>query len=327
VNAVELRRSIIEAGDVIELGDVRFKFVGAGQIFVPGPNESQQLTAITDREAELAPPTKRGWGGYFLPIMGAGIVGAGIIVAFVFFVGRRSLSEGADAATAVIPDPEQTTLADAKRTCTPDDCEAAHTAVAAFPDDSPWAQNPDFRYVESTWGDSLLRKARAETDPQARRALLLRVVADSKVDPAQKKAAQDMLDAASPVAVDPAPTTTVTVRDAGGALAQSSPTTIPPPPRPPSAPTSHVTTTNATTNAGTSSPAPTPSPKPTGPSTYERAREAALRGEPAAVRQLLESRVRNGHATNDEASLVRQACKLMHDQACADDVKQKYPGS
>ena len=31
VNGVELRRSIIEAGDVIELGDVRFKFVGAGK--------------------------------------------------------------------------------------------------------------------------------------------------------------------------------------------------------------------------------------------------------------------------------------------------------
>ena len=54
VNAVELKRSIIEAGDVIELGDVRFKFVGAGQVFVPGPNESQQLTAISDRDAELA---------------------------------------------------------------------------------------------------------------------------------------------------------------------------------------------------------------------------------------------------------------------------------
>jgi hypothetical protein len=44
------------------------------------------------------------------------------------------------------------------------------------------------------------------------------------------------------------------------------------------------------------------------------------------VRQLLENRVRNGHATTDEASLVREACKLMHDTACVDDVKQKYSG-
>lgn len=54
INGVDLKRSIIEAGDVIELGDVRFRFVGAGQVFVPGPNESQQLTAISDRAAEMA---------------------------------------------------------------------------------------------------------------------------------------------------------------------------------------------------------------------------------------------------------------------------------
>src|SRR6516165_9453210 len=36
VNTAELRRGIVEAGDVIELGDVKFKFVAAGQIFRPG---------------------------------------------------------------------------------------------------------------------------------------------------------------------------------------------------------------------------------------------------------------------------------------------------
>ena len=90
VNAVELKRSIIEAGDVIELGDVRFKFVGAGQVFVPGPNESQQLTAISDREAELADPSRRTWGGYALPILGAGFVGALIILGFVWFLRARA---------------------------------------------------------------------------------------------------------------------------------------------------------------------------------------------------------------------------------------------
>jgi len=33
VNGTDLRRGIIEPGDVIELGDVQFKFVAAGQIF------------------------------------------------------------------------------------------------------------------------------------------------------------------------------------------------------------------------------------------------------------------------------------------------------
>src|SRR4029079_2936240 len=54
VNGADLRRGIIEAGDIIELGDVRFKFVGAGQVFVPGVTESAQLEAISDRAANAA---------------------------------------------------------------------------------------------------------------------------------------------------------------------------------------------------------------------------------------------------------------------------------
>ena len=329
VNAVELRRSIIEAGDVIELGDVRFKFVGAGQIFVPGPNESQQLTAITDREAEFA-VQKRGWGGYVLPIVGAGIIGAGIIVAFVFFVGRRTMSEAVDAGITAA-DTEQAALAEARRTCTVDDCEAPHTMIAALPDDSPWHDNADVRAIQATWAESVLKKARAEQDPTARRAILNRLLGDPRVDPSQKKQAEGLLDAL--VNTAPPPTTasaepsatvvaTLPARDAGVA-------TAPPTPREPvvrTTPTSHTTVTNATTNA-TPSPPSTPTPKPTGPSAYERAREAALRGEPAAVRQILETKVRGGHGTTEEASLVRQACKAMSDKACADEVKSKYPGS
>jgi hypothetical protein len=57
----------------------------------------------------------------------------------------------------------------------------------------------------------------------------------------------------------------------------------------------------------------------------DRAREAALRGEPATVRQLLEARVRSGHGTAEEANLVRQACKMMGDRECVVDMDVKYP--
>jgi hypothetical protein len=83
--------------------------------------------------------------------------------------------------------------------------------------------------------------------------------------------------------------------------------------------------TNATANAGTASAPPTPAPKATGPSTLERAREAALRNEPAAVRNLLEQRVMSARATTDEVNLVREACKQMGDKACKDAIKAKYP--
>ena len=70
--------------------------------------------------------------------------------------------------------------------------------------------------------------------------------------------------------------------------------------------------------------APTPAPKPS-VNAYEKAREAALRGEPAVVRQHLEQKLRSGHGTAEEANLDRQACKAMGDKACSDDIKAKYP--
>jgi ABC transport system ATP-binding/permease protein len=318
VNAVELRRSIIEAGDVIELGDVRFKFVGAGQIFVPGPNESQQLTAISDREAELVGP-KKGLGGYIVPVVGAGVVGAMIILAFVYVLRARSAAEQGDAGAMVV-ETEQVMLTEAKSKCTIDDCEQAHTMVSTLPEGSPWRDHADARYVTFTWAESLLKKARLDPDNATRGATLRRILADPRVDAVQKKQASDLLTPET----SPTPTDlpTVATKDSG-AIATTPAIPTPPPTR--ATPTSHTTVTNATTSVPTPAPSPTtPAPKPT-VNVLEKAREAALRGEPAAVRQLLEQKVRNGHGTAEEANLVRQACKAMGDRACSDDVKSKYP--
>lgn len=325
VNAVELKRSIIEAGDVIELGDVRFKFIGAGQVFVAGPNESQQLTAISDRDAELADPKKKsGLGGYAGPIIGAGVVGAALIVGIVFMMRQR----GDDGSTDIGPsvDAEQAIVLEAKKNCTVDDCESAHVAVnARIPEGSPWRDSADFHQIEQTWAESILKKARAESDPNARRALLQRLVGSPKVEASQRKQANDMI---AQLVDQPAPTPSElpvapATKDSGAttALVVAPPPTTPPspPPRPP--PTSHTTVTNATATPPTP-PAPTPKPA---VNLAERAREAALNGNPAEVRRILEARVMSGHATSEEARLVRAACKQMGDSACSDAIKAKYP--
>lgn len=320
VNSVELRRSIIEAGDVIELGDVRFKFIGKGQVFVPGPNESQQLTAISDREAELVQEDKRSFGGYVVPVLGAGAVGAGIILALVVLL-KTKATDQADAGIVGASDSELMLLADAKRSCSIDDCEQAHAAISSLPDGSRWRDHPDFRYVVSTWAESLLKRARLDPDPTSRRATLGRILGDTKVDAVQRKQASDLLEGPTPTPTDlPAAPS-----KEGGAP----PTVVAPPPTPATtrtAPTSHTTVTNATTGVPTPGASPAPAPKATGPSALERARDAALRGELAVVRQLLENKVRNGHATPEEANLVRQACKQMGDRTCSDEIKSKYPG-
>jgi hypothetical protein len=65
-------------------------------------------------------------------------------------------------------------------------------------------------------------------------------------------------------------------------------------------------------------------PKAPAPSPVEQARQAALRGEPGVVRQLLENKVRSGHGTHEEIRLVREACKVQQDRACTEDIKARY---
>lgn len=312
VNAAELRRSIIEAGDVIELGDVRFKFVGAGQIFVPGPNESQQLTAISDREAELVIP-KKGLGGYIGPIAGAGAVGVLILLVFGYILRTRAATGQDDG--SIEADTEQTLLAEAKSACTVDDCERAHTMVSALPETSPWRDHADFRFITSTWAESLLQRARVEPDSARREAALKQILADPRVDATVKEQATDLLTTPEPA---PTPTDLPTITAPQGSSSAVVTVASPPPSTPAptrTAPTSHATVTSS----------PTPTPKASNTNALDRAREAALRGDPAAVRQLLEQKVRSNRATAEEANLVRQACKAMGDRACSEDVKAKYP--
>jgi pSer/pThr/pTyr-binding forkhead associated (FHA) protein len=329
VNAVELKRSIIEAGDVIELGDVRFKFVGAGQVFVPGPNESQQLTAISDREAELADPRRKSWGGYALPILGAGFVGALIILGVVYFLRARAGAGEIPPGGAITttPDTDQAIVAEAKRTCTADDCDAAYQQISGLPEKSPWRGHKDFREIENTWADSMFKRATASPDLAVKRALLAKVGAATTLDDARRaKLAAALAELDQPAATpSQLPVATAPSTATSAPLVATNPPTTPsavrtPPPHP-----------TATTPATTTTPAPTAptvtatAKPPTGQSLLEKAAEAAAEGRSADVRRYLEAKVRAGHGSPDEVRLVRKACSSPFDKACVEDIKAKYP--
>lgn len=334
VNAVEYKRCIIEAGDVIELGDVRFKFVGAGQVFVPGPNESQQLTAISDREAELADPRRRSWGGYAIPIVGAGFVGALIILAFVYVLRTRANADTPSNGAITAPaDNDQALVMEAKKACTVDDCDAPyHKVTSQLPEGSPWRDSQDFRQIEGTWADSLLKKAKVEADPAAKRALIMRVLAVKTLDDARKARAQAALAELDQPAATPSQlpvATAPTVASATPTVASATPTVATVVPPPTGRPTAHPPATAATakpTATETSSPptATTTAPKPAGPSNLERARQAALEGRTGEVRRLLEGSVRSGHGSPEEVKLLKGACQAQSDMACVEDIKAKY---
>jgi pSer/pThr/pTyr-binding forkhead associated (FHA) protein len=312
VNAVELRRSIIEAGDVIELGDVRFKFVGAGQVFVPGPNESQQLTAISDREVDLVVSQKKsGIGAYAVPVIGALVVGGGVLIGALLY-SHRTGSDAVDASPVVTSEVDQQLLAAAKAKCTPDECEQAHIEIVNIPESSPLRESPDFKWIVSTWASSVMKKAAADPNPESKRLNLQRILADAKVSQAQKDQADAMLkqlDAPVPV---PTPTTTELTSPTTSAVAVA-----------PSAKPTHAPAP-APVPKPDAAPAPAPAPKPATNNT-EAARAALLKGDTAAVKRLLGPSVNGGHATQDEVTMLKAACKASGDRACVDDIKAKYP--
>ncbi len=326
VNAVELKRSIIEAGDVIELGDVRFKFVGAGQVFVPGPNESQQLTAISDREAELADPRNKGFAGYLLPIGAAIVVGLVVLALGFVWVRSRANADNVDA-SAANDAAEVQLVKDARKNCSVENCEQSHLVVTTqLRETSPVKNSTDFAEIEAIWADSVMKKAQ-DGDPAQRRALLNKVIATPTVDAAKKAQAQALLTA---IPADPG-TATITPNDlqpppvaTSATPTVASNTTAPPTPRPPV--TSHTTVTNATTSTPTTTAPPTPPKPPPGPSLVEKAREASKEGNAGEVRRLLETKVRSGHGSLEEAALLRAACKAQRDTACKEDIDKKYPG-
>jgi pSer/pThr/pTyr-binding forkhead associated (FHA) protein len=323
VNGADLRRGIVEPGDVIELGDVKFKFIGAGQIF--RPTESQQLAVLNDRAASELVKGKRGSTALPLAIFGIVVV-AGAIGAWVY-TRPRAPTAAATTASAPAVSPDQDTLAQAQKLCAAGDCDGAHERLASLAAGSPVRSTSDFKELENRWADQVLSKGDAEQDPTRKRALYQLVSQEIAVDPARRKAAADKLQSLDAVAVvttanpsslpvasgkQEAPEVALAVRpDAGRRVAQAPeptnpPETAAPPPTPPPVP---VATT----------------PRPSGGSVDDRERMLALSGDQAskmALKQQLEQKVYSGRASDTEINLLISTCKDLGDKLCVGQARQ-----
>ena len=324
VNGSDLRRGIVEPGDILELGDVRFRFVGAGQIFIPTPGDAaSQLETIGDRPPS-APRSERGGrpadGGSVVPWVLVGALFA-IILVGGFAYWQRSQQQGntvpsATTTTAVPEDKDQLALQAAKKLCDDGDCEAAHDKlVISVSDKSPLRQSADYQNIETRWADVLLDRAEKEKDPAKRRALY-RLIEQTTTVPSSRRdiatAKLQEMDAVAPTgthAIATAPTTTGTTVPTGTATATHSATAHP---------TVTATTTNTTTATATTT-------KPPAPSLADQAR-AVMATNPQQARSLLEGKVFSHKASTEEASLLWSVCKAQKDKDCRDKIDALYPG-
>ncbi len=306
VNGAELRRGIVEPGDVIELGDVRFKFIGAGQIF--RPTESQQLSAISDREAADIVRGRRSYSA--LPfVVFAVVVAAGAAGAWVY---TRPKPHPIAAPVVSAASPEQAALADARRMCAAGDCEGAHAKLeGAIPESSRWRDSQDFRDVQSAWAQSLLDKADAANDMAGKRALYQRVATSMSVDPVHRKAAADKLQL-----LDSSNVVTASAVASELPVAPSATTAKPRQEEPPAVATRAEAAPRRPAAAAAEAAPP--------PNVEERERQLALQGTPdakLALKQQLEPRVYSGKASEDEVRLLISTCKDLGDRTCVQQAR------
>jgi pSer/pThr/pTyr-binding forkhead associated (FHA) protein len=305
VNTAELRRGIIEPGDVIELGDVKFKFVGAGQIFLPGVNDSQQLSAIGERSSG----SRRGAG--LLPYV---VFGAVIAVAAV---GVWAFTRPRPEPIVILPvgsvpsqgDPAQQSLDEAKRLCESGDCDTAHEKIVnEIPPGSPLRDSADFKAIQFRWAEALLQRAENETDVAKKRALLGEVAGDPTVDPARRKRAADKLQLLDSAAPTPSQLPSV-AKDAA-------------PPERPARDAGPRRVATAIDNTAVSYPPPTSSP--TLRATGTDVHQLLLQDTPssiAAARAILEPKVFGNRATAEEIRMLKTICKSQRDEVCVEKCK------
>ena len=208
VNGVELPRTLLDARDMVELGDVVLKFIPEGDIYVPGSDESQQAgSSLTLGGLGLTPvPGSPGALGH-LPRGAklAGIVGAAVLVLILGIVvaTRGSTSEPELANGAGEPaDSAMRTLSEAKALLDKGDIDGALKKANEIPAASNARKTADYRQIQGAWADALFAKAADSTDPAQKRALLDQVARAPNVDSVRRKRAANELAAQGAESVD-----------------------------------------------------------------------------------------------------------------------------
>jgi ABC transport system ATP-binding/permease protein len=310
VNGVELPRGLLDARDNIELGDVVFKFVPAGDVYVPGADESQQISSLGGFEATPGEPHGMSTGAKVL----IGIGAAALFATLVFVVSRGD--EPADVSLSA-PKSEQTDasaklLAEAKALLDKGDANAARARANLIPEDSNLRDSPEFRAIQATWADQLLRRASQADDPGEKRRLLEEVARATAVDSMRRKRAANDLAAlgGETVDVNELPSAPRTVR-----TGQTSTTTKPgePPRAPETAPEPPKVSASPATLVRKNpfdDPGAAEIPPPPDSGATEKSKMMQ------AKNQLL-AKSRNGSASDADLKRLHALCRALGDASCS----------
>ena len=188
VNRVDLTRRILEPGDVVELGDVQFRFVARGQVFIPAPGELRRIDVGEVAAMSASRTSKAGGAKQALMYAVVGAIACVCVLGVVWAVSSDSKGPGG---VRVVADPansapdaqssgamqtgllsqERVVLEEAKALAA-SDTERAHARLAELAKDSPARATAEFVAVETAWAKALLARADVEKDYASKTAWL-----------------------------------------------------------------------------------------------------------------------------------------------------------
>lgn len=200
INGADLPSAMLRSGDVVELGDVRLKFVPAGVEDVV----TQSAPAST-RAAEIDPMPRSRSGRGAMALYGGGAL---LVIAVIALAVRPSeetptatrvpveaaepnepTAEAPAAAPAPRSDPSTRLLEEASGLATEGAIVAAHRKLGEIPPDSSVRQSEAFKSIERRWADEIFKAAEESPDPGERRSLLDKVAKTLEVDPERRQRA------------------------------------------------------------------------------------------------------------------------------------------
>lgn len=319
VNGVELPRGLLDARDTIELGDVVFKFIPAGDVYVPGADESQQISSLGGFEA--SPSDARGMTTGAKLLIG---IGAAALLSTLVVVAISRGEEPADVSLSA-PKSEQTDasaklLGEAKALLDKGDTLAARDRANQIPEDSNLRDTPEFRAIQATWADLLLGRAAQAQDPAEKRKLLEEVARATEVDSIRRKRAANDLAALGGETIDvnelpSAPRAAKSTQASSGAT----PARVAEPQRAPEAP---------------AVPAPAAAKVATGPATLVRknpfddpgaaeiptspdAAGTTDRSKLMQTKNQLQAKARSGTASDGDLKRLLALCRALGDASCS----------
>jgi ABC transport system ATP-binding/permease protein len=301
VNGVELKRGILEAGDALELGDVRLRFVGAGKVFRSTADQTQTVPAVSAGAAGQSSALGGLGTGKIVGILLGALAVIVLVVWALLGSGKPSTGSGHGSGRAVVTpgsadDNGPALLDEAKKLFDGGDIESAHRKVQEIPEGSAAFEGTGVKTIENAWADWIFKKAEEAKTNDEKRALLKQVPPNTYVDKERREKAITLMGTLPP---EPTPGPVGGPVGGPGPGPGTGPGTAPAPTA-----TAEPTTTKTSAPAGTSTGAPA----------------GAI--DEAAIRKGLEGKVWSGKASIEEIRMLKAICSHMGDRACRDRANQ-----